>query len=521
MATGRNRIVAPQSAAVEAPAASHGCYLRRMRDGVWLFADPSAKRDDLDALAAARGWTRAHVYSEEGDTELVRWWTPSGVRVDAQLLPGAIYPQIRMIGVRGAGARGVAAQIASALPIAWLPRLAEGTATYPKWFVLKHAGFLAESPDDAAFTSLVRSHLDGQYAADALEAVAEAGATSLLDDVDAVARRDGPHAARAAEIAREVRARGGPRPMRRFRPMNTAIAADEHGVAWIASAAGEVLAEDANGRAHVLAREQWSPMAIALDATHVWFTTCEEPERSTLARVPRGGGAVEVVARDLAWPGMIASVDEGIVVTQMGGPPPSWTTREAARAPGSLLRVDRRDGTTTTIAEEPGGPYAIASRGGTAAWLTIDGRVVVRARGTSAPLALLERASGTGVAVDAEGHVLAVLNEDGAERLVRVDPVGGRRSVLSESPPHTYGFFEDSLVAGDEVVTWCATGEGSWTSWRRPCVARLDGSDSWDFDDRRAGSGATALTRALAFRGRALRFARASDGRRPPETLEL
>lgn len=477
-----------------------------MRDGVWLLADGSAGRQAFERFAERSGWRSEQVYPHEGELGLLRYRSLQGDRIDAEIRPNASSPQMQTIAVKGTNARSIAAAIRAAIPTRPLDHLLGGDGPSARYEALRYVGYLAE-PDDARVVALLRDHLRGEGAYEAVDAVGELGCEALLPDLVAVASRLPGLAPSALRVAEEVRRRPTPRPIRRRGPVHSAVAADARGAAAIDSEHGVIVARWTGEAAQrVVAQEQWTPLALALSDEHVWFVTADDPLAGVVSRVPRGGGAVEVVVRGVAWPGAIAFDREAqeLIVPMMGGPPSGtgfggWDPLPPGD--GALLRIGARDGRSTTMAPSSPGPYSVACGGGTVAWITRAGELAACFRGGSPRV--LGRARPTGVAVDAEGAVFAVLDEHQPDGLFRIDARGGR--TLIEADGRGSYSFTDSLAVGARTIGWFSTFEDSYWDFRSPIVMpwnRGDESECWDdWRAHRVGLNATAITRSLAVEG--------------------
>lgn len=145
-----------------------------------------------------------------------------------------------------------------------------------------------------------------------------------------------------------------------------AIAVDEDSVFYTAKG-GRVLRLAKKGGATTVLAEGLpdEPSAVALDATHVYVSAVtwkseETQQHGVLARVPKAGGPLEVLAKDVptargAW----VSGDDAFVLTGRSG------------RPGALLRVPKAGGAQERVAED--GTLAHAAIDPAALYVTSDG----------------------------------------------------------------------------------------------------------------------------------------------------
>ncbi len=135
-----------------------------------------------------------------------------------------------------------------------------------------------------------------------------------------------------------------------------AIAVDDESV-FFTNKGGKILRVAKTGGAQTVLGQGLpdEPSAIALDDTHVYvsavtWTSSATQEQGVVARVPKAGGSVEVLAKGIATArGLWVSGDDVFVVTGRSG------------RPGAVLRIPKTGGEPVRIAED-----------GTLAHVTVD-----------------------------------------------------------------------------------------------------------------------------------------------------
>ena len=93
-----------------------------------------------------------------------------------------------------------------------------------------------------------------------------------------------------------------------------------------------------NGTVRILASEQIDPVAVAIDATHVYWAS--QGDRG-IHRIPVGGGPVETIARTRGAPTDIAVDERHVYWVESAG---------KGTADGSVMRAGREGGSAKALA---------------------------------------------------------------------------------------------------------------------------------------------------------------------------
>ncbi len=199
-----------------------------------------------------------------------------------------------------------------------------------------------------------------------------------------------------------------------------------------------------------LAAAQHEPWAIAVDATHVYFTsrgTAPANADGALLRVPLAGGPAEVVAAGLSSPMRLALDDDEVYVARLG-------TRAREYQDSSIVRVAKRGGPAVLLATSPGDVSGLAADGAGVYWSCQgrqggDGAVFRVDRAGGQPLRLASGMTAGSIALDATSVYWT--SWDGGVR--RVPKRGGAAVTLGsgqDRPQH--------IAVGPQAVVWSNLG---------------------------------------------------------------
>src|ERR1700720_3597371 len=202
---------------------------------------------------------------------------------------------------------------------------------------------------------------------------------------------------------------------------------------------------------HPIASGQQEPWAIAVDRTHVYFTTrgLRDHVDGTVVRVSAAGGPLEVIASGLRAPMYLALDDANVYVTVLGGRAPDY--RDSA-----ILVIPKQGGRPVVLAAEQDAVRGLAADGASIYWTSTGkgpaygqvfrldragGRPVVLAAGEQSPTAL---------AIDQE----SVFWTCSRGTVRRVGKEGGRPTTLAsgqDRPVH--------IAVGPAAVVWSNYGK--------------------------------------------------------------
>lgn len=202
---------------------------------------------------------------------------------------------------------------------------------------------------------------------------------------------------------------------------------------------------------HPIASGQQEPWAIAVDRTHVYFSTRGHGDQvdGTVVRVPATGGPLEVIASGLRAPMHLALDDDNVYVTVLGGPAPDY--RDSA-----ILAIPKRGGRPVVLAAKQGPVRGLAADGASIFWTSsgnppVGGQVfrLDRAGGRPVVLAAGEQ-SPTALAIDQAGVFWTCYR--GTVR--RVGKQGGRPATLASGQDRPV-----DLAVGPTAVVWSNYGK--------------------------------------------------------------
>ncbi len=202
---------------------------------------------------------------------------------------------------------------------------------------------------------------------------------------------------------------------------------------------------------HPIASGQQEPWAIAVDRTHVYFTTrgLRDQADGTVMRVPAAGGPLEVIASGLYAPMHLALDDANVYVTVLGGLAPEY--RDSA-----ILAIPKRGGRPVVLAAKQGPVRGLAADGTSIYWTStgnppVGGQIfrLDRAGGRPVVLAAGEQ-SPTDLAIDQAGIFWTCYR--GTVRMVGKQ--GGRPATLvrgQDRPVH--------IAVSSSAVVWSNYGK--------------------------------------------------------------
>jgi hypothetical protein len=202
---------------------------------------------------------------------------------------------------------------------------------------------------------------------------------------------------------------------------------------------------------HPIASGQQEPWAIAVDRTHVYFTTRGRAGHvdGTVVRVPAAGGPLEVIASGLSAPMHLALDDANVYVTVLAGRVPDYPD-------SAILAIPKQGGHPVVRAAEQNAVRGLAADRASIYWTSTGkgpaygqvfrldragGRPVVLATGEQSPTAL---------AIDQAGVFWTCYR--GTVR--RVGKQGGRPTTLAgaqDRPVH--------IAVGPAAVVWSNYGK--------------------------------------------------------------
>ena len=160
------------------------------------------------------------------------------------------------------------------------------------------------------------------------------------------------------------------------------------------------------------------PGAIALDATHVYFTH----GRGSISRVPKAGGAIEPLVTNMRGPASLDASTDRLCWVNTG-------THSADFRDGSVRCIAKTGGVDQELSMSYF-PSALAIEGATIYWVEIDGQLVrkVATDGTSSATVDSSPTSKTSIAID--GSRIA-WTASGPEDVVVMDRASGAKSIVS------------------------------------------------------------------------------------------
>jgi hypothetical protein len=138
---------------------------------------------------------------------------------------------------------------------------------------------------------------------------------------------------------------------------------DEDAGGWLA---GLIKLGLNGGTAATLATTTWSPAALALDATSVYWTS-----GNYVAKMPQTGGDPALLA-DGPWVGTAIAIDADSVY---------WTDQGNDYTPGTVLKVPLSGGSTVVLAADQPWAHAVTVDETYTYWLTWDGLMKVNKHG--------------------------------------------------------------------------------------------------------------------------------------------
>jgi hypothetical protein len=202
---------------------------------------------------------------------------------------------------------------------------------------------------------------------------------------------------------------------------------------------------------HPIASGQQEPWAIAVDRTHVYFTTRGHRDQAdgTVVRVPAAGGPLEVIASGLSAPMYLALDDASVYVTVLAGRAPDY--RDSA-----ILAIPKHGGSRVVLAAKQDPVRGLAADGASIYWTSTGNRPAQgqvfrldRAGGRPVVLAAGEQST-TALAIDQAGVFWTCYR--GTVR--RVGKQGGRPTTLvrwQDRPVH--------IAVGPAAVVWSNYGK--------------------------------------------------------------
>ncbi len=208
------------------------------------------------------------------------------------------------------------------------------------------------------------------------------------------------------------------------------------------------------------------PMGVALDQGFLYWT---DFVAGTVERMPRGGGPVQVVARDESHPSHV-TLDDTFVY---------WTTRGVGENDGTVMRACKDGRFPQYLALDENRPSIIRVEDGIAFWIDYEGRdwgfysmrnvfTVMRSTGTPShpgeAKALAEALSGDALAVDSSAVFFA---DNGGIQFVS----------LGGGTPHQFSWsYPDGGIALDACNVYSAASDGSNGVFRTRIVKRWKAS---------------------------------------------
>jgi len=205
--------------------------------------------------------------------------------------------------------------------------------------------------------------------------------------------------------------------------------------------------------ARTLATGHREPWAIAVDATHVYYTTrgTEGHSDGTIVRVPIAGGPQQVVAPGLRAPTHIALDETSVYASVLG-------TRAHDYRDGAVVKVPKAGGAALVLAAEQAAVSALAADGASVFWAKAGrgaaaGEVVRVDRSGGAPVVLASRErSPSGIAIG-ETSVYWTCS-DGEIR--KADKRGGEITTIALGQQRP-----KSIAAGSSMVVWANQGKAA------------------------------------------------------------
>ena|GEM_PF-5640772 len=222
---------------------------------------------------------------------------------------------------------------------------------------------------------------------------------------------------------------------------------------YFACAGNGTVASLAPGEAQpqLLASGQHEPWAIAVDRTHVYFTTrgTQDNLNGGVVRVPLAGGPIQVIASGLSAPMHLALDDANVYVSTLG-------QRAQNYEDSKVVRIPKAGGAQEVVATSHGPISGLAADGKSVYWITAgtraaDGQVTRLDRDTTQPVMLASnQPSPTGLAIDEA----TVFWTSWAGDVRKVGKRGGTPTTIVSGQDRP-----TDIVANSSVLVWANLGK--------------------------------------------------------------
>jgi hypothetical protein len=201
-------------------------------------------------------------------------------------------------------------------------------------------------------------------------------------------------------------------------PAVAGVAADSQHAYWVTKRGSVARIPKAGGAVELMATAPGQPNVLALDGTDVYFLSSGPAGEGQVLRMPKSGGNPVVLAGGQFEPNAIALDDNAVYWTNFGD--------------GSVHSVPKLGGQDRILAANQGSPGGIAADQDAVYWSSFSGGFISAMRKGETPRLLSSQHAelAAAVALDAN-HVYWITNALGTGKVVAVPKTGGPPVVLA------------------------------------------------------------------------------------------